>query len=68
MAVIVPTVAASPQAAITAAPEAARFDERWAAWEVAGGAHDRAVRQKLAIAVPLLIAFAAVVIDVLLGR
>jgi hypothetical protein len=28
------------------------FDERWEAWQAKGAAHDRAVRRKLAIAVP----------------
>jgi hypothetical protein len=37
------------------------FDERWAAWQARGAAHNRAVRGKLAIA-------AAVATDALLGR
>ena len=68
MATDVPTVAVPPQAAIsTAVPEAASFDERWAAWQAKGAAHDRAVRRKMAVAVPILIAV-AVVIYALLAR
>jgi hypothetical protein len=64
----VPTVAASPQAAIsTAALEEASFDARWAAWQAKGAAHDRAFRRKMAVAAPIL-AVAALVIYVLLGR
>ena len=52
----------------SAVPEAASFDERWAAWQAKGAARDRAVRRKLAVALPLLIVVAAVVAYVLLGR
>ena len=69
MAVAVPTVAAPPQAALsTAILEGASFDERWAAWQARGAAHDRAVRRKMAIAAPILLVIAAVVFYVLLGR
>jgi small-conductance mechanosensitive channel len=69
MAIDVPIVAALPQAAkSTAVPEAASFEERWAAWQAKGAAHDRAVRRKMAIAAPILIVVAAVVIYLLLGR
>jgi hypothetical protein len=37
------------------------------AWQAKGAAHDLAVRRKAAVAVPMLIAAAAVVIYVLLG-
>ena len=68
MAINISTVAVSPQAAIpTAVPEAASFDGRWAAWQAKGAAHDRAVRRKMAVAAPILIAVAAVVYA-LLGR
>jgi hypothetical protein len=36
------------------------FEERWAAWQARGAAHDRAVRRKTAIAAPILVAIAAV--------
>jgi hypothetical protein len=68
MTIDVATVAASPQAAeSTKQPEPANFDERWAAWQAKGAAHDRAVRRKMAIAAPILIVVAAVVYA-LLGR
>jgi hypothetical protein len=63
MAVDLPTAAVSPQATIsTTRPEAASFDERWTAWQAKGAAHDGAVRRKMAIAAPILIVVAAVVI------
>jgi small-conductance mechanosensitive channel len=69
MAMAVPTVAASPRASIsTAVLEEASFDARWAAWQAKGAAHDRAFRRKMAVAAPILIAVAALVIYVLLGR
>lgn len=42
------------------------FDERWAAWEAKGAAHDRAFRRKLAVASPLLIIVVAVIVAALL--
>lgn len=69
MSIDVLTVAVPPQAAIsTAIPEAASFDERWAAWLLKGAARDRAVRRKMAVAAPIVLAVAAVVIYLLLGR
>ena len=62
MAVEVSPVAVPPPAAIFAAiPEAENFDQRWAAWQAKGAAHDRAVRRKMAIAAPIVIAVAAVI-------
>lgn len=43
------------------------FDERWAAWQAKGAAHDRAVRRRLAIAAPLSIVVAAVILYALLA-
>jgi hypothetical protein len=69
MAIDVPTVAASPSSAVsTTEPEAASFEERWAAWQAKGVAHDLRVRRKAAIAAPILMVVAAVVIYALLGR
>jgi small-conductance mechanosensitive channel len=69
MAIDVPTVGARPQAAIsTAVAEAASFEERWAAWQARGAAHDRAVRRKMTVAAPILLVVAVVVFYVLLGR
>ncbi len=69
MAINLSAVDVSPQAAVsTAVPEEASFDERWAAWQAKGAAHDRAVHRKMTVAAPILIVVAAVVIYVLLGR
>ena len=51
----------------TTAGEAASFDERWAAWQAKGAAHDRALRRKMAVAVPILIIVAAIIVYALLG-
>jgi hypothetical protein len=48
--------------------EPASFDERWAEWQAKGAAQDRAVRRRMAIAAPILIAVAAVLAYALLGR
>ena len=69
MAVDVLTVAAPAQAPLsTAVPAGPSFEQRWAAWQARGAAHDRAVRRKMAVATPILIAVAAVVFYLLLGR
>jgi small-conductance mechanosensitive channel len=69
MTIDLPTAAAASPAVVSATkPEAASFDERWAAWQAKGAAHERAVRRKMAIAAPILIVVAAVVIYALLGR
>ena len=69
MAIDVPTVGVRPQAAIsTAVAEAASFEERWAAWQARGAAHDRAVRRKITVAAPILLVVAVAVFYVLLGR
>ena len=51
----------------TIAGEAVSFDERWAAWQAKGAAHDRALRRKMAVAVPILIIVAAIIVYALLG-
>ena len=64
-----PIVAERPRTPIsTAVSESADFDERWAAWQTKGAAHDRAVRRKMAIVVPVLLVVAAVVMYAFLGR
>jgi small-conductance mechanosensitive channel len=69
MAIAVPVVVAPPSTPpSTAVTEAAAFDERWAAWQAKGAAHERAVRRKMAIAAPILLVVAAVVMYALLGR
>jgi hypothetical protein len=52
----------------TATGESSDFDERWAAWQAKGAARDRAFRRKLAVAAPIVIAVAAVVIYTFVGR
>ena len=42
------------------------FDERWAAWEAKGAAHDRAFRRKLAVAAPIVIIIVAIIVFALL--
>jgi small-conductance mechanosensitive channel len=69
MAVTVSAVVAPPGTpTATPATDSATFDERWAAWRAKGATHDRAVRRRLAIAAPILLVVAAVVIYALLGR
>ncbi len=69
MAIDLPTAAApSPAVVSPGKPEPTSFDERWAAWQAKGAAHERAVRRKMAIAAPILIVVAAIVIYALLGR
>ena len=52
----------------TIAGEAVSFDERWAAWQAKGAAHDRALRRKLAIAAPIFTIVAAILVYGLLAR
>ena len=42
------------------------FEQRWAAWEAKGAAHDRAFRRKLALAAPMVMVIAAIIIFALL--
>jgi len=55
MTVETPPVAAHELLTPTPIQEPASFDERWAAWQAKGAAHDRAVRHKMAIALPIVI-------------
>ena len=60
---------ASPEAATVATVrEPSGFDERWAAWQAKGAAHDRAVRRKMALAAPIVLVVVAVIVNVLFGR
>ena len=62
-------VATTPRAATPiAVAESPGFDERWAAWQAKGAAHDRAFQRKMAIATPIVLLAAAVVMYVFLGR
>ena len=69
MATTVSTVVA-PSGTPTSTPvaESTTFDERWAAWQAKGAAHDRAARRKMAIAAPILLVVAAVVMYAFFGR
>ena len=52
--------------ALTTEREPASADERWAAWQAKGVAHDRARRRKITIAAPVLIIVAALILYALL--
>ena len=67
MNIAVPTVVATPPT-YPPVTESTTFDERWAAWQARGAAHERAVRRKMAIAAPILLLVAAVVMYAFLGR
>ena len=59
---------AAPAAAISiASGDAGNFDDRWAAWQAKGLAHERAFHRKMTIAFPILIVVTAIVTYVLLG-
>jgi hypothetical protein len=69
MAIAVSTVVAPPGTPTsTPVTEAATSDERWAAWQAKGAAHDRAVRRRMAVAAPILLVVVGVLIYALLGR
>jgi hypothetical protein len=67
MAIDVPTIPASKARVSSTAAEAAAFDQRWAAWQAKGLAHDRAVHRRIAIVIPILLIVFAVVY-VFIGR
>jgi hypothetical protein len=48
----------APAAVVTLTPSSTA-DERWHAWQAKGAAHDRAVRRRLAIVVPIVLLAAA---------
>jgi hypothetical protein len=55
------TVAAPPVTnTSTAGGYSPGFDQKWAAWQAKGAAHERAVRRKMAISAPLLLVAAGV--------
>ena len=71
MALEVPPVAAPEATTSAPVPQSASFDERWAAWQAKGAAHDRAVRRKLALAAPIVVIVVvvlAVIVYGLVGR
>jgi hypothetical protein len=67
MAVEHPRVAAAqPSTPIPVPLTGTTFEERWAAWEAKGAAHDRALRRKLALAAPIAIVVVAITLFALL--
>jgi hypothetical protein len=46
----------------------ASSEERWAAWQAKGAAHDRAVHRKMAIAMPIAIVVIAAILYAAIGR
>jgi hypothetical protein len=70
MAVDAPAVVAPPGTPTSLETASATFDERWAAWQAKGAAHDRAVRRKMRIAaaIGVVVVIVAVVLYVLLGH
>jgi len=67
MGVQLAAVATPAKAAASVVGDSVGFDERWAAWEARGAAHERTVRRRAAFAAPILI-FVAAVLYALLGR
>ena len=58
----------STAAATLPPPVMPSFDERWAAWQARGAAHDRAVRRRFGIATPVMALLAAAILYALVGR
>ena len=63
-----PVASALAPPVITTAFTSADLDQRWAAWQAKGVAHDRAVARKMAIFLPILIVAAVVIIYTRVGR
>jgi hypothetical protein len=61
-----PVAALQPSTPVAAQESESSFDQRWAAWEAKGAAHDRAFRRKLAVAAPIVIVLVAVIVSALL--
>jgi small-conductance mechanosensitive channel len=64
----VPQVAARETTTVAVGLQSPSFEERWAAWQAKGAAHERAVRRKMALAAPVVIVVIAVLFYVLVGR
>jgi hypothetical protein len=56
----------SPLGAVVPEAVTPSSEERWAAWQARGAAHDRAVRRRMTIAAPILAIVAAVLYVLLL--
>lgn len=64
MAIDASTGAAPPVQAVASTvttADSAAFEQRWAAWQARGAAHDRAARRHAALAAPVVLILAAVV-------
>jgi small-conductance mechanosensitive channel len=59
---------AAPELPASTPTREATFDERWAAWQAKGAAHDRAVHRKMAIVAPTVLIVAAVLAYALFAR
>jgi hypothetical protein len=67
MALELPPVAAAQPSPLAPSPASeTTSDERWAAWQAKGAAHDRAFRRKLSVAAPIAIVVLAVIVFALL--
>jgi len=61
------SVAAAPPSLLPPTHESEpTFDQRWAAWQAKGAAHDRAFRRRLAFAAPIVIIVLAGIVFALL--
>jgi hypothetical protein len=49
-------------------PLTSSFDERWAAWQTRGAAHDRKVRRRFAILAPIVVLLAVAILYALAVR
>jgi hypothetical protein len=67
MAIAVFPVPAREPSASSAVHEALSVEERWAAWQAKGAAHDGIIRRRMAIAAPIVI-IVALILYALLAR
>ena len=68
MSLQVPYVVAPEVPSRTPLAQSSSSDERWAAWQAKGAAHERAVRRKLAFAAPIVFLVVAVIVYALVVR
>jgi hypothetical protein len=68
MSLQVPPVVALEAPAGTPLRQSSGFEERWAAWQAKGAAHERAVRRKAAFAAPIVLLVVAIIVYALVGR
>jgi hypothetical protein len=63
-----PDVAGPGTAAAALVSQSPTFDERWAAWQAKGAAHERAVRRKMVLAAPIAFVIVAAIFYAVFGR